>query len=305
VIPAPARERLSRALGPRVRFDVPLARLTSLRVGGPADAVATPADRAELAALLRLCHAERLPHLVLGGGFNTLALDGRLEAVVIQLSRFRRIEERPGGLLRVEAGVSHSQVARFCGQRGLAGLEFAAGIPGSVGGWLAMNAGVPGRELADVLVELEVMSPTGSRLRHLPAGSLRLCYRALRGLAPGSALVSALLRVAPADPAAVRAEMARLLARRAATQPLSVPSCGSVFKNPAGDYAGRLIEAAGLKGHRIGGAQISPLHANFIANTGGASAADVCALMREAQARVRAQAGIRLEPEVRIVGTKG
>jgi UDP-N-acetylmuramate dehydrogenase len=300
-----ARERLALALGPRVRFDVPMSRLTSLRVGGPADAVATPADRAELAALLGLCHRERLPHLVLGGGFNTLALDGPLEAVVIQLSHFRRIEGRPGGLLRVEAGVSHSQVARFCAQHGLSGLEFAAGIPGTVGGWLAMNAGVPGRELADVLVELEVMSPTGSRRRHLPASALRLGYRSLRGLAPGSALVSALLRVTPCSPAAVRAEIARLLERRAATQPLSVPSCGSVFKNPTGDYAGRLIEAVGLKGHRVGGAQISPMHANFIANTGGASAADVCALMREAQRRVRAACGIRLEPEVRIVGRKG
>jgi UDP-N-acetylmuramate dehydrogenase len=299
-----ARQALVDALGAEIRFDVPMARLTSLRVGGPADAVATPVDRPRLALALRTCRALRLPHLVLGGGFNTLALDGRLEGVVIQLSRFRRIEERPGSLLRVEAGVSHSQVTRFCVERGLAGLEFASGIPGSVGGWLAMNAGVPGRELADVLFELEVMSPTGSRLRHLPAGTLHPVYRALRGLAPGSAIVSALLRVRPAARDAVRAEVERLLERRAATQPLSVPSCGSVFKNPQGDYAGRLIEAVGLKGHRVGGAQISPVHANFIANLGGASAADVCALIREAQTRVHAASGFHLEPEVRIVGGK-
>jgi UDP-N-acetylmuramate dehydrogenase len=299
-----ARQALVRALGDEVRFDVPMARLTSLRVGGPADAVATPADRLQLALALRTCHALRLPHLVLGGGFNTLALDGPLVGVVIQLSRFRRIEERPDSLLRVEAGVSHSQVTRFCVERGLAGLEFAAGIPGSVGGWLAMNAGVPGRELADVLVELEVMSPTGSRLHHLPAGRLRPTYRALRGLAQGSAIVSALLRVQPAAREAVRAEVERLLGRRAATQPLSVPSCGSVFKNPKGDYAGRLIEAAGLKGHRVGGAQFSPMHANFIANLGGASAADICALIREAQSRVHAASGLHLEPEVHIVGEK-
>lgn len=305
MIPPEARAALADALGARVRFDVPMAKLTSLRVGGPADAVATPADRAELARVLHICHARHLPHLLLGGGFNTLALDGPLEGVVIQLSRFRRIEERPGGLLRVEAGVSHSQVTRFCVERGLSGLEFAAGIPGTLGGWLAMNAGIPGRELRDVLVELEVMSPTGRTLRSLPSAGLRLVYRDLRGLAPGSALVSALLRVTPSAPGAVRAEVDRLLERRAATQPLSVPSCGSVFKNPAGDYAGRLIEAVGLKGHRIGGAQISPLHANFIANMGGARAADVCALIREAQERVRAASGIRLEPEVRCVGKKG
>jgi UDP-N-acetylmuramate dehydrogenase len=299
-----AREALEAALGGEIRFDVRMSRLTSLRVGGPADAVATPADRARLALALRTCHALRLPHLVLGGGFNTLALDGPLPGVVIQLSRFRRLEERPGTLLRVEAGVSHSQVTRFCVERGLAGLEFTAGIPGSVGGWLAMNAGVPGRELSDVLEELEVMSPTGSRLSHLPVGRLRPVYRALRGLAPGSVIVSALLRVQLASRDAVRAEVERLLARRAATQPLSVPSCGSVFKNPPGDYAGRLIESVGLKGHRIGGAQISPIHANFIANLGGARAEDVCALMREAQARVKAASGFRLEPEVHIVGEK-
>jgi UDP-N-acetylmuramate dehydrogenase len=165
-----------------------------------------------------------------------------------------------------------------------------------------MNAGVPGRELRDVLVELEVMSPTGSRRRHLPATALHFVYRALRGLAPGTALVSALLRVAHATPASVREEVERLLARRAATQPLSVPSCGSVFKNPKGDYAGRLIESVGLKGFRVGGAQFSPMHANFIANTGGASAADVCALMREAQQRVHAASGLHLEPEVHVVG---
>jgi UDP-N-acetylmuramate dehydrogenase len=301
VIGPAAREALSRLLGPRVRFGVPMARLTSLRVGGPADAVAAPADRRELAALLALCAEHRLPHQIIGGGFNTLALDGALSGVVVQLVRFRRLEERPGAL-RAEAGVSHSQVMRLCIRRGLAGLEFTAGIPGTVGGWVAMNAGIPGRELVDVLVEVEVMSPTGRGIRHLPAAALRFGYRALRGLAPGSAIVSALLRVTPSDPAQVQAEVDCLLARRAATQPLSVPSCGSVFKNPPGDFAGRLIEASGLKGHRIGGAQISPLHANFIANTGGATAADVMALIREAELRVRQTHGARLQREVRIVG---
>jgi UDP-N-acetylmuramate dehydrogenase len=174
-----------------------------------------------------------------------------------------------------------------------------------VGGWLAMNAGVPGRELGDVLIELELLSPSGMQLRRLPRERVHPVYRALHGPAPGSVLVSALLRVTPSTPAAVREEVAKLLARRAATQPLDVPSFGSVFKNPPGDHAGRLIESVGLKGFRVGGAQISPLHANFIANTGGASAADVCALMREAQERVLAASGVRLEPEVHIVGTKG
>jgi UDP-N-acetylmuramate dehydrogenase len=301
VIGPAARQALAGALHDRIRFGVPMARLTSLRVGGPADAVAAPADRRELSALLAICAEHRLPHQLLGAGFNTLALDGPLAGVVIQLSHFRRLEERPGAL-RAEAGVSHSQVARLCTRRGLAGLEFTAGIPGTVGGWIAMNAGIPGRELVDVLAEVEVMSPAGRGIRHLPVAALRFGYRALRGLAPGSAVVSALLRVTPAEPAQVQAEVDRLLARRAATQPLSVPSCGSVFKNPKGDYAGRLIEACGLKGHRIGGAQISPMHANFIANVGGATAADVMALIREAELRVRRTEGVRLQREVHIVG---
>jgi UDP-N-acetylmuramate dehydrogenase len=302
VIAAAAREELQRLLGERARFGVPMGRLTSLCVGGPADAVAAPRDRAELAALLRTCARHGLRHLVLGAGFNTLALDGPFEAVVVQLGRFRRLEERPGGALRAEAGVSHAQLARFCGERGLSGLEFAAGIPGTIGGWLAMNAGIPDREVSDAVLEIEVMSPTGRHLHHLRREGLRFAYRGLRGLAPGSVIVSALFRIEPTEPARVRAEVARLLARRAATQPLDVPSCGSVFKNPPGDYAGRLIEAAGLKGHRVGGAQISPVHANFIANTGGATAADVLALICEARRRVERACGQRLVPEVRIVG---
>jgi UDP-N-acetylmuramate dehydrogenase len=304
VIAEAARRELVRLLGERVRFGVPMARLTSLRVGGPADALAEPADRAELLALLRLCAARRLPHSVLGAGFNTLCRDGGLAGVVVQLGRLRRLEERPGRSLRAEAGVSHSQVARFCTARGFAGLEFTAGIPGTVGGWVAMNAGVPGREIGDAVRELEVANPSGIEIRRLPRERLHFRYRALRGLAPGSVVVSALLAVELSTPAAVRAEVERLLERRARTQPLSVPSCGSVFKNPRGDFAGRLIEAAGLKGRRVGGAEISPVHANFIANTGGARAADVLALAELAREAVWRTSGRRLEPEVRIVGSE-
>ncbi len=300
-----ARRALQDLLGERVRFDVPMARYTSLRVGGPADAVAEPADRAELQGVLRLCAAHRLPHTLIGAGFNTVCLDGGLPGVVLHLGRLRRLEERPGRLLRAEAGVSHSQVANFCMQRGFAGLEFAAGVPGTVGGWVAMNAGIPGREMGDVVRELEVASPGGDRIRHLPREALHFRYRALRGLAAGSVIVSALFAVELSTPASVRAEVGRLLERRARTQPLSVPSCGSVFKNPPGDFAGRLIESAGLKGRRIGGAEISKLHANFIANVDRATAGDVLALMDEAQRLVLRATGRHLEPEVRIVGRPG
>ncbi|MEE8475821.1 MAG: UDP-N-acetylmuramate dehydrogenase [Myxococcota bacterium] len=299
-----ARDSLEEVLGDRIRFDVPMSRFTSLRVGGPADALATPTSRDQIARLLGVCSAHRLPHWVVGAGFNTLALDSGVEGVVIQLGGLRLLEERPGNRLRAEAGVSHAQITNFCCKRGLAGLEFGAGIPGTVGGWLAMNAGIPGREVKDVVREVEVMGPTGRRIRHLGRHALRFVYRALRGLAPGSLLLSALFEIAISRPHEVRAEVNRLLDKRAESQPLDVPTCGSVFRNPPGDFAGRLIESAGLKGRRIGGAQISTLHANFISNRGDATAADVLALMEEARSAVWTATGARLVPEVRMLGRK-
>jgi len=302
VIPQQAREDLRKLLGRSVAFDVPTRKFTSLRVGGPADAVATPRDRRELTRLLALCTRYRIPHRVLGRGFNTIVRDEGVDGVLIRLTHFRRIEERPDASLRAEAGVSHTSLTRFCRQRGLSGLEFAAGIPGSLGGWIAMNAGIPERAMAVVVRELEVLSPTGARRSHLSRSRLRFVYRGLRGLAPGSVILSALLQVRSERPSVVQAEVQRQLVRRAETQPLDVPSCGSVFKNPARGFAGRLIEAAGLKGERFGGARISELHANFIINSGGASAADVLALIGKARAVVRCRTGIRLEAEVHIRG---
>jgi UDP-N-acetylmuramate dehydrogenase len=299
MIPEAAAAALAQALGARIDFEVPMARHTSLGVGGPADALAAPKDREDLA---RLCASHRLRHTILGKGFNTLILDDGIEGVVIQLFALRRIEMRPGQAVRVEVGASHNGLTKFCIEHGLSGLEFGAGIPGSVGGWLAMNAGIAEREIGDAVLEVEVMSPTGARTRRFDRAELDFTYRALLGLAPGSVLLSALLRDVPSDPAVVRTEVERQLAKRAATQPLNVPSCGSVFKNPPGDYAGRLIEAAGLKGERAGGAEISPLHANFIVNRGRASAADVLALIELARTRVSRELGIELEPEVRILG---
>jgi len=297
-----ARHALADALGDAVAFDVPLARYTSLRVGGPADAVATPTDRRGLARVLSICRAHGVPHRVLGAGFNTVVRDGGLAGVVIRLAKFRRLEARPDRGMRADAGVSHSQVTRFCVRRGLAGLEFAAGIPGTVGGWLAMNAGIPGREMEACVREIEVLSPTGRHTRHVARERLHFVYRALRGLAPGSLILSVLFTVAISTPGEVKAEVDRLLARRAQTQPLDIPSCGSVFKNPPGDRAGRLIESAGLKGHRIGGAEVSTVHANFIANQGGASADDVLALIEHVRREVLSRHGVQLEREVHVIG---
>jgi UDP-N-acetylmuramate dehydrogenase len=302
VIAPELRAELVAALPGAIRFDVAASKLTSLRVGGPVDALATPPDRAALARLLALCARHGVRHRVIGRGFNTIVRDEGLDGVLVQLSAFKRLEERPDGCLRVEAGVSHASLVRFCKERGLGGLEFGAGIPGSIGGWVAMNAGIPERETKDAVREIEVMSPSGAKLHHLPRAKLGFGYRRLGGLAPGSVILSALLEVRPTPKSAVAEAIERLLSRRAATQPLDVPSCGSVFRNPPGGYAGRLIEAAGLKGERHGGAQISTLHANFIVNTGGATAADVLALIGHARAAVRLRTGIQLEPEVRIWG---
>jgi UDP-N-acetylmuramate dehydrogenase len=302
VIDRDARNALVEMLGDRVRFDIPMSRHTSLRIGGRADAVASPGSANEVGLLLQICHRHAIPHTVLGNGFNILVLDGGIEGVVLLTNKLRLLEERPAGRLRAEAGVSHASLMRLCSQKGLSGLEFGAGIPGTVGGWIAMNAGIGVREAKDVVLEVEIVSPTGRKRSHLGRDALHFSYRSLRGLAPGSVIVSALLAVELSDPEAVKNEIKRLLAKRADSQPLDIPSCGSVFKNPAGDYAGRLIEAAGLKGTTQGGAQISPVHANFIANTGGATAVDVLALIRRAQKIVEQESGIQLQPEVRILG---
>lgn len=298
-----AREALVRCLAERVEFDVPLSRHTSLRIGGPADALATPADRAELARVLAVCAEHALPTTILGGGFNVLVLEGGLRGVVIRLRKLRRIERIADDLLSVEAGASHATITRYCVEQGLSGLEFGAGIPGTLGGWIAMNAGIGVRELKDVVREIDVLDRHGRASAAIPRAALDFRYRELASLEPGSVIVGARLEVTPSDRARVAAEVDRLLAQRHATQPIDQPSCGSVFRNPPGDHAGRLIEAAGLKGARAGAAEISPVHANFIVNHADAKASDVLCLIARARSEVAARMGIRLETEVKILGT--
>lgn len=302
VIDDAGRAALRALLGERVAFDAPMARHTSLRVGGPVDALATPADRQELAALLALGKRQGWPHVVVGAGFNTLVRDGGLPGLAIQMSRFRALEVRPGPRVHAEAGVRHASLTRHCQREGLAGLAFGAGIPGTVGGWIAMNAGIGTHEVKDVIASVELLVPGEPTTREIGAADLEFRYRELRGLAPGTVIVAGTFVVSQSTPEAVGAEVEALLARRAATQPLDVPSCGSVFKNPPGDHAGRLIEAAGLKGAREGGAEISTLHANFIVNRGDASASDVLALIERARRVVAEESGIDLETEVRLLG---
>lgn len=299
------RRALCALLDDRVAFDVPMARHTSLRVGGPVDALATPADREELAALLALARRHGWPQVVVGAGFNVLVRDGGLPGLAIRMNRFRALEVRPGCRVFAEAGVSHASLTRRCQHDGLAGLAFGAGIPGTVGGWIAMNAGIGTREVKDVIERVEWLVPGEAATRESDAAELDFRYRELRGLAEGAVIVSGTFRASESTPQAVQRETEELLARRSATQPLDVPSCGSVFKNPPGDHAGRLIEAAGLKGSREGGAEISTLHANFIVNRGGARAGDVLALIERARRRVAEATGVTLETEVRTLGRDG
>jgi UDP-N-acetylmuramate dehydrogenase len=298
-----ARSALEGCLDDRIEFDISLARHTSLRIGGPADAIATPADLAELKELLSICEEYALPTMVLGGGFNVLVLEGGIRGVVLRLKKLRRIERAGPNLISVEAGASHATVTRYCIEHALTGLEFSAGIPGTLGGWISMNAGIGVREMKDVVFDIDVLDPAGRRVLEIAHDQLDFRYRALRGLEPGSIIVAARLQIEESERAKVQSEVDRLLAHRQASQPIDIPSCGSVFRNPPGHFAGQLIEAAGLKGAREGAAEISPVHANFIVNHGGATATDVIRLIERARTKVAEETGIRLETEVKLLGT--
>ncbi|MCH2187329.1 UDP-N-acetylmuramate dehydrogenase [Myxococcota bacterium] len=302
MISSGARRALQTLLEDRVKFDVPMSRQTSLRVGGPADALATPGNREEMVALLDLCHQHQLPRTFLGAGFNVLVHENGLDGIVVCTKKLRRLEARPGPTVFAECGVSHASLTRFCVERGLSGLEFGAGIPGTIGGWMAMNAGIGHREQKDVVLEVEILLADSAESQVLDREALGFGYRHCAGLDHGALAVSTLFEVSSAEPKQVKAEVDRLLGARQASQPLDIPSCGSVFRNPEGDYAGRLIEQAGLCGARLGGAEISRRHANFIVNRGGATADDVLGLIDRARSEVQTMTGIELETEVRILG---
>jgi UDP-N-acetylmuramate dehydrogenase len=283
-----------------LRHDEPMARHTSWRVGGPARSFYTPADLDDLAEFLAgLPAGEEL--FWIGLGSNLLVRDGGIPGTVIAsfggMNDLRMLEERT---LRAEAGVSCAKVARFMTRHGLTGGEFLAGIPGSMGGALAMNAGAWGGETWRHVVAVETIDRHGERRLRKPE-DYEIGYRHVQGPAD-EWFIAAQLRFEPGDGAAAQARIKELLERRAATQPTNQPSCGSVFRNPPGDHAARLIEACGLKGHCIGKACVSEKHANFIINTGGARAADIEALIGHVRDTVVREQGVHLIPEVRIVG---
>lgn len=281
-------------------YDEPMARHTSWRAGGPARRFYKPADLADLCTFLQDLDPDE-PLLWVGLGSNLLVRDGGFPGTVIfTFGALTALDWLDDNILRVEAGVSCARVARETTRRGLTGVEFLAGIPGTMGGALAMNAGAFGGETWPRVVAVETVDRYG-QLRRRAAAEFEVGYRSVSGV-PGEWFVAAHLRLEPGDADAAQRRIRDLLDRRGATQPTQQYSCGSVFRNPPGDFAARLIEAAGLKGTWLGGAQVSEKHANFIVNAGNASAADIEALLLQVQAEVMRVHGVRLETEVRIVG---
>lgn len=283
-----------------LRRDEPLAGHTTWRVGGPAARLYRPADRADLLVFLATLPADE-PLLWLGLGSNLLISDAGFAGTVIEtqgcLTELALIDARR---LRAEAGVSCAKAARFATRNGLVGIEFLAGIPGTIGGALAMNAGAWGGETWTQVALVRTVDRQG-QVRERRPDAFEIGYRHVAG-PPGEWFLEAEMVLEPGDTQAAQARIRALLDRRAETQPTGLPSCGSVFRNPPGDHAARLIEAAGLKGRRIGGAEVSPKHANFIINLGDASARDIAQLIDLVQAEVERRSGIRLIPEVRRVG---
>jgi UDP-N-acetylmuramate dehydrogenase len=295
-----------RAIGP-VRENEPLSRHTTVGIGGPADLYIKVETVDALTRVLDAAQHHAAPWFILGAGSNLLVGDKGIRGVVIEYDAkaIHGPEMQPDGRAQftIEAGASFAYVARRLGRQGYAGLEWAAGIPGTLGGAVVTNAGAYGGSLSDVLVSICLARP-GCRPRVIEAGDVQLAYREsifTRGSARGAAVLSVTLDLTPDDPASIVARIDALDADRKAAQPAG-QNTGSVFKNPPGHSAWQLIDAAGLRGHRIGGAEITRKHCNFFANTGGATAADLMGLIRLAQARVRERFGISLEPEVWFVG---
>jgi UDP-N-acetylmuramate dehydrogenase len=281
----------------------PMAKHVTWRAGGPARRAYAPADREDLRALLATVAADE-PVLFVGLGSNLLVRDRGFPGTVVLMHRTRgslRLEE---DLVYADAGMAAPKVARFAATHGYEGAEFLAGVPGTVGGALAMNAGCYGSETWDHVARVETIDRRGTVRVRAPS-DYAIGYRTCRHRAAADEewFVGGWFRFAPGDAAKARARITELLERRVATQPLNLPNAGSVFRNPPGDHAARLIEACGLKGCAIGGARISEKHANFIVNPKrDASAADIEALISRAQAEVRARFGVELHPEVRVVG---
>lgn len=293
---------IAEGLRGELRFDVPMRKHTSWRAGGVARRMYRPADLDDLLVFLRTLPEDE-PLVAVGLGSNLLVRDGGLRGTVLLLhGALTELHLDADGTIYVEAGVAGAKLARYASLHNLRGAEFFAGIPGTVGGMLAMNAGCYGSEIWERVSQVRTVTRRGELLERT-SQDYEIAYRhvALRKAAE-EWFVSATMRFEAGDGDAARQEIKALLAKRIASQPLNLPNAGSVFRNPPGDFAARLIQQCGLKGKRIGGAQVSEKHANFIVNIGDAKAADIENLINEVRATVAAQTGVQLHPEVRIIG---
>lgn len=282
--------------------DEPMSRHTSFAVGGPARRMAFPDGAEQLVRLMEAAAVCRAHPLVIGKGSNLLVADAGLDRLVIDTSRaMTKIEEAEPCVLRAEAGASLAQLAVFAQQRGLTGLEFAHGIPGTAGGAMCMNAGAYDGEMKQVVRSVTLLQPDAG-VRTLSNEEMAFAYRrSVLTDHPDWVVLSVEVALQPGDPEAIRSRMTELMNRRRASQPLEFHSAGSTFKRPAGHYAGGLIDQCGLKGLTVGGAQVSEKHAGFVINRGGATCADILELIRQVQETVKRETGVELEPEVRIV----
>ena len=280
----------------------PMARHTTMRVGGPAEILFSPAGEGELLFAVREAKRAGAPFRIIGNGSNLLVLDGGLPGLTIRLGEaFSKISV-DGNQIRAQVGALLSRVAAAARDASLTGLEFASGIPGSAGGGMAMNAGAYGGQLSDVFEGCRALDPETGIISALGPAEMALGYRESAALSRGLIVTEAAFRLTAGDRSAIQAKMDDLSARRREKQPLNLPSAGSTFKRPEGYFAGALIEQAGLKGLRVGGACVSEKHAGFVVNDRNATARDVLDLIRLVQARVLEHSGVRLETEVRILG---
>lgn len=286
--------------GSGIFMEEPMKKHTTFRVGGPADVLVQP-DETALAAILALCRQYYVPYSFIGNGSNLLVGDKGIRGVVIEMTEPMGNIEVHGTKITAQAGAMLSKIANTAASNGLGGMEFAAGIPGSVGGAVVMNAGAYGGEMKDIIERVYVLDENGARLE-LDRDALDFGYR--HSCIPDKKYIvtKVVLELVPRDEAEIRSEMKELNEKRAEKQPLQYPSAGSTFKRPEGYFAGKLIMDAGLRGYQVGGAQVSEKHCGFVINKGDATAADICQLMQDVSDKVQAQFGVVLEPEVKMIG---
>lgn len=286
--------------GSGIFMEEPMKKHTTFRVGGPADVLVQP-DETALAAILALCRQYHVSYSFIGNGSNLLVGDKGIRGVVIEMTDPMGNIEVDGTKITAQAGAMLSKIANTAASNGLGGMEFAAGIPGSVGGAVVMNAGAYGGEMKDIIEKVYVLDENGAQLE-LDRDALDLGYRHSCIPEKKYIVTKVVLELVPRNEAEIRSEMKELNEKRAEKQPLQYPSAGSTFKRPEGYFAGKLIMDAGIRGYQVGGAQVSEKHCGFVINKGDATAADICQLMRDVSDKVQAQFGVVLEPEVKMIG---